>query len=484
MEYFLHRLHTSMQQVLRSLEIFDRLHSAKQNALRSLERISKIGYTADLDDYEKRKLGIFNQLNFFQLITGIIFPIAAMLTSKNFPFSTGYISVLPAFISLLVLLLNFFQKYQTALLCYFILYPVFTCVIYINGFNLGIELSFVLYGILSVFFLQDIGYMLFTVTLSMISYFILSIAWKDYRYQLESYNHWGYLINHILSIIYIFYGLYLIKRENSSYQFGMATKNRELHKKNLEIEEQKREIVYKARLVEKQATELDELNKVKDKLFSIISHDLKSPMYALQNVFTNAKNLDLPAEEIKEMIPEVVNDLNYTTALIENLLQWAKSQMQSSVVLPQRINMSELANEAAQSLHLQSEEKKISVKIKAELPVYAWADKDMIRIVVRNLLSNAIKFTPVQGNIVIGVCGSSSGAKLYVQDSGTGIDSETIRKINEDEFYTSNGTHNEKGTGLGLALCKEFLGKNKAHLKIETAPRSGSTFSFILPCAK
>jgi signal transduction histidine kinase len=264
----------------------------------------------------------------------------------------------------------------------------------------------------------------------------------------------------------------------------MATKNRELHRKNLEIEEQKREIVYKAQLVEKQAAELDELNKVKDKLFSIISHDLKSPMYALQNVFTNAKNLDLPAEEIKEMIPEVVNDLNYTTALIENLLQWAKSQMQSSMVLAQRINVSELANEAAQSLHLQAEEKRISVKIKAEVPVYAWADKDMIRIVIRNLLSNAIKFTPEHGHILVGVCGSSSGAKLYVQDSGTGIDSETLRKINENEFYTTNGTHNEKGTGLGLALCKEFLGKNKGHLTIETAPGSGSTFSFTLPCAK
>jgi signal transduction histidine kinase len=146
--------------------------------------------------------------------------------------------------------------------------------------------------------------------------------------------------------------------------------------------------------------------------------------------------------------------------------------------------MSELANEAIQSLHLQAEEKKISVKIKAEPSVYAWADKDMIRIVVRNLLSNAIKFTPENGHIVVGVCGSSSGAKLYVRDSGIGIDSRTIRKINENEFYSTNGTLNEKGTGLGLALCKEFLGKNKAHLTMETAPLSGSTFSFTLPCAK
>ena len=484
MEYFLHRLHNGVQRVAKSLDIFDRLQATKQRIPRFLERISRIGYTASLDEYEKRKLSIFNQLNFFQLITGIVVPVAAILTSKNFPAQARIVSVLPAFISLLVLLLNFFKKYQAALLCYFILYPVFTCVIYINGFNLGIELSFILYGILSVFFLQDIGYMLFAISLSMVSYFVLSITWKEYRYQLESFNYQGYLVNHALSIVYIFYGLYLIKRENAGYQLGMAMNNRELHKKNLEIEAQKKEILYKARQLEKKTVELDELNRVKDKLFSIISHDLKSPMYALQNVFTNAKNLDLPAEEIKDMIPEVVNDLNYTTSLIENLLQWAKSQMQSSIVLPQELDISELVREVAQSLHLQAEEKKIEVEVKSEEPVWGWADKDMVRIVIRNLLSNAIKFTPEGGHVVIGSSSSSVLAKVYVTDNGTGINDETIRKINANEFHTTSGTHNEKGTGLGLALCKEFLEKNESQLVIETRPGSGSTFSFSLPTPK
>jgi len=112
-----------------------------------------------------------------------------------------------------------------------------------------------------------------------------------------------------VSIIYIFYGLYLIKQESTGYQFKMLLKNRELHKKNVEIEEQKKEIVHKAQLLEEQAAALDEHNKVKDKLFSIISHDLKSPMYALQNVFSNAQKFDLPGEEIKSMLPDVVNDL-------------------------------------------------------------------------------------------------------------------------------------------------------------------------------
>src|SRR6185436_16611746 len=142
----------------------------------------------------------------------------------------------PSCISIVALLLNSFGKYHAALLCYFIFYPVFTCFIYINGLNLGIELSFVLYGILAVFFLQDLGYMLFVISFSMVGYFMLSVTWKDYRYQLETYNYTCYLINHAVSIIYIFYGLYLIKQESAGYQFRILLKNGELQKKNKEIE--------------------------------------------------------------------------------------------------------------------------------------------------------------------------------------------------------------------------------------------------------
>jgi len=473
MEYFSHRLNQAQL-----------LEGVRHKIAQFLDRVWNIGYSITLDDYEKRKLGIFNQLNFFQIITGILVPIIAFLTSKKFPLHDWYIAILPSCISIVVLVLNYLRKYHAALLCYFIFYPVFTCFIYISGLNLGIELSFVLYGILAVFFLQDLGYMLFVISFSMVSYFMLSVTWKDYRYQLETYNYTCYLINHAVSIVYIFYGLYLIKQESTGYQFKMLVKNRELYKKNLEIEDQKKEIFEKAKLLEQQAFALNEHNKVKDKLFSIISHDLKSPMYALQNVFSNAQKFDLPAEEIKEMLPDVVNDLNYTTALMENLLQWAKWQMQSNSIYPETIDINRLVNEAVQVLHLQAETKKIKIKTKADLLVSAWADRNMISLVLRNLLSNAVKFTPERGCIEIGVNESSSCVEIYVQDSGTGINKEEIAKIYNEGFYTTNGTNDERGTGLGLMLCKEFLEKNDGHLIIESEPGSGSTFSFTLPLAK
>ena len=484
MEYFSHHLDHNLHQVFNPHGISEKPRTIGKKFFRFLTKISSIGSATIIDDYEKRKLGIFNQLNFFQFVTGIIVPIAAFLGSKKFPAEDWYVAILPAFVSLFVLTLNYYQKYQAALLCYFIFYPVFTCFIYINGLNLGIELSFVLYGILSVFFLQDIGYMLFAVSLSMISYFVLSITWKQYRYQLELYNYAGYLINQALAILYIFYGLFLIKRENGDYQSGMVWQNKELYKKNLEIESQKKEILHRAKLMEKQATELRDLNMIKNKLFSIISHDLRSPMYALQNLFTNAKNLDLPAEEIKAMIPDVVTDLSFTTSLIEDLLQWAKCQMQSSVSNPQVLNISKLAVETIQLFHLQAEAKKITIETKTDLPIFAWADKDMISLVIRNLLSNSIKFTPDHGRIVIGTHESSSCVAVYVKDTGTGISEEVIRNINNDKFHSTNGTNSESGTGLGLMLCKEFLAKNDGRLMIETTPGVGSTFSFTLPLPK
>ncbi len=483
MEYLLLHLQHRLNRIFKSIEVFTADRAIRKRILQFLEQVRSIGSTASLEDYEKRKLRIFNQLNFFQLITGIIAPVMAMLSSGKFPIEAWYLTTSPALISILVLVLNANYKYEAALLCYFILYPVFTCIIYINGLNLGIELSFILYGILAVFFLKDIGYMLFAVTLSMISYFILFIAWKEYRYQLELHNYVAYLINHVLAIIYIFYGLYLIKRENADYQFSVVAKNRLLHAKNLEIEDQKKEIFLKAELLEKKATELRASNAVKNKLFSVISHDLKAPMYALRNLFNNVRQLKLSAKEIKGMIPDIVNDLNYTTGLMENLLQWAKFQMQSDVIRLEKLDIGAQVNEAVQLLHLQSEAKKISVETKIGFPVYACADRNIISLVLRNLLSNAIKFTPENGHIIIGAYESSSCVEVSVQDTGRGISKEEMKKINKRNFYTTHGTNDEGGTGLGLMLCKEFLAKNEGYMVIESEPGVGSTFSFTLPLA-
>jgi len=192
---------------------------------------------------------------------------------------------------------------------------------------------------------------------------------------------------------------------------------------------------------------------------------------------------DLPAEEIKGMVPEVVNELTYTTSLMENLLHWARSQMQADAVKPQMIDVAGLMTEVVRLLRLQADAKNINVSYDADTTVVAFADKDMVNLILRNLLSNAIKYTPEKGSIDVGARRSRAGIDIFVKDTGMGIPPDALQKIRGNNFYTTKGTAGEAGTGLGLMLCKEFVIRNGGSLHIESIPGKGSTFTFTLPIA-
>ncbi|PWT78176.1 MAG: hypothetical protein C5B59_02255 [Bacteroidetes bacterium] len=441
-----------------------------------LEDVKSIGFTKTMDDLDRRKLSIFNQLNFFQLVTGLIVPITFLFGHSKFALNSFIIASLPALVSFIVLYFNLYRRYQAGMIVYFILYPVVTSFVYMKGMNLGVELFFILYGILSVFFLQEISHMLFAVTLSMVSYFILAVICKDYTFQLQTANFFFYVFNQIAAMVFIFYGLYLIKKENNLYQFGILGTNKALQENNIKIEKQKAEI-------EQKAKELSELNSLKNKLFSVIAHDLKSPMYALRNLFTQIQQQHLPLKELKSLIPDVVNDLNYTTGLMDNLLQWAKSQMQSGTVHLQTIDISDLTNEVVNLLLLQATSKEVVIRNQVKSKCYVLADKDMIQLVLRNLLSNAIKFTPEGGSIWIRLIEDENKYHITVQDTGIGMTKEALSKISDNNYYTTKGTSSEAGTGLGIMLCREFLLKNGGKLQIESEEGKGSRFSFDLPKA-
>jgi two-component system, sensor histidine kinase and response regulator len=442
-------------------------------------RIQLLGVTAEMEDFEQRKLRVFNLLNFFQFIFGVIIPITALIYKPKITTLGWVAACLPALVSLLVLFLNSKRHHQVSTLAYFILYPVITSIVYLSGMNLGIELFFILYGILAVFFIQEIGHMIFTVTLSMISYFVLTVMWRNYQFHLEV-NGTLYLMNHLIAIVFIFLGLYLVKKENADYQLSILNHNRILREKNDEIEGQKKELADNSDLLNIQAVELRELNALKNKLFSVIAHDLKSPMYALRNLFMNIQQYDLPANEVKKMVPEIMNDLNYTTSLMENLLQWARCQMHSLNVTLEPVNIAEIADEVVQLMNSQATLKRISLVNSITEDCFVQAHPDMIRLVLRNLVSNAIKFTPQEGYVTVGMEERPDNIEIYVLDTGIGIQPDLISKIHSNEYFSTHGTADEKGTGLGLMLCREFLAKNESALEINSEPGDGSRFSFIL----
>jgi signal transduction histidine kinase len=448
------------------------------------DHICSLGVTDALDESTRRRLSLLNQITILQFITCLLIPFLALFKTRGISISSFCISLGPVFVSALVLTLNSLRKYNSALLCYFILFPFATCLIYMDGMNLGMGLNFVMYGILAVFFLKEISHMILSVSFSMISYFMLVVVIKNYTFHLKDASPGFYYFNQVVAIIFIFYGLYLIMKENTGYQGFILKKNQELEKVNLEIEQKNEIISVKAHQLEIQTSQLTALNDFQTKLFSIISHDLRAPVFALRDLFNNAAGQQISAEDVKELIPDAANDLSYTASLMENLLQWAKSQLQASERKPQILDISLLIQEVMQLLRLQAESKKVHLENRVNKPVHVFADKDMISVVIRNLVSNAVKFTPANGRVVIETNQSGSTVEVFVKDNGGGMSIETLQKINASNFFTTKGTANESGTGLGLMLCKEFLTKNEGRMFVESTEGKGSVFSFSLPAGE
>ncbi len=446
------------------------LHVSLLNAFSAfIHRIRYIGYSEEMDSYSARRLSIFNLLNFIGFVTGISITLLAVLNNGYLPVIAWIVAAAPAFISFVVLLLNHNRMYNVAMIWYFISYPVITSLVYIGNIDVGIELFFILYGVFSVFFLQELKYILVATVFSVLCYFMVYVVQRDYSFVMSEINYPFYVFNHILSVALIFTGLFLIKKENNDFQREILDSNNELYHYNREVEKQKEELA--------------ELNNLKSKLFSVISHDMRTPLYGLRNLFKSVEQYDLPAEEIKVLIPDVVKDLQYTTDLMENLLQWAKSQMKGESVSPQLIDIQKLISDVQQVARLQAENKQVYLKAKAEKPVYIYADKEMIEVVLRNLISNAIKFTPKEGEVIVDVKQGEEMVEVLVSDTGTGMSEESRNKLFGDEHFTTKGTSNEAGTGLGLMICKEFLKKNGGHIYVESELGKGSTFAFTLPRA-
>lgn len=232
--------------------------------------------------------------------------------------------------------------------------------------------------------------------------------------------------------------------------------------------------------IKKRSIELEQLNQVKDKFFSIISHDLRSPINALSGILDLLENKQLKPGEFEMLTKELRIQFNHTKTLINNLLDWALLQMDKLKMQPERVNVHDMVNENFKllgSLHL----KEIKMVNEVAPSIYALADINTINLVFRNLILNGIKFTDAGGQITIACEDKGQELVVAVKDNGVGI-AEDVQKIlfEKTSGYTTRGTANEKGTGLGLILCKEFVEKNGGRIWLESAAGKGSTFYFTL----
>lgn len=233
-----------------------------------------------------------------------------------------------------------------------------------------------------------------------------------------------------------------------------------------------------------QSEELLALNKLKDRLFSIVSHDMRSPLMNLKEIITLTNEGSLTEAEFKSFLPTLARNIEHTSGLLENILYWSMNQLKGEVLNPQQFDLHITSNDKLELFRRIASEKGIRVENNIPENTLVYADQNMIDLVLRNLIANSIKFCRKDDLITLTANKHTGYIKVCVADTGVGISEANKARLFGSETFSTKGTGNEQGTGLGLMLCKEFVEKNRGTISIESTQGVGSCFCFTLPTHK
>lgn len=234
----------------------------------------------------------------------------------------------------------------------------------------------------------------------------------------------------------------------------------------------------------KSAISLVLLNELKDRLFSIIAHDLRSPLINITDMVNLIEERAITEKEFKLYLPQLKKNLYYTSGLLDNLLHWSKKQLKGEVINQVRFDIKEILNDEIFYFQQKALEKGIFLTNSIEDETWVYADIEMIQLVTRNLIGNSIKYCSKEDHIIISSTYSSKEEVIIcIKDTGRGMTPEFVEKIFLLEHFTTRGTNNEQGTGLGLQICKDFIEKNNGKIWVTTEPGIGSKFYFSIPKA-
>ncbi|MCK4663995.1 MAG: tetratricopeptide repeat-containing sensor histidine kinase [Bacteroidales bacterium] len=303
------------------------------------------------------------------------------------------------------------------------------------------------------------------------------IATKERKIQKQIRNSFFAGLIFMIIIVFLIYRSYNIKKKV----------NQVLIINNEQINEQKEELLVMNNLLIDNEKQLKEANITKDKFFSIISHDLQTPFNAVIGYSNLLYNEFDRLDEARKMkyIGNVKDVSENAYKLLQNLLEWSRSQTGRIEFLPEVMDLEIMVSEIIMLLSQNAEKKNIQLHSLVNSNTTAYGDINMIDTVIRNLISNAIKFTPKNGEISVSCQDYNDKIKITVSDNGVGISKENISKLFKiDDKYKTFGTEEEEGTGLGLILCKEFVEKNKGEIWVESEEGKGSSFIFTIPKTK
>jgi signal transduction histidine kinase len=282
-----------------------------------------------------------------------------------------------------------------------------------------------------------------------------------HRYPDISGANSGLIIRVFFFFATLFFILYFMRREAIVYQEEIKVKNFELAAERDELEKQ---------------------NFTKDKIFSIISHDLRSPVASLHALLGLLSNKHVTEEEFKNATHGLEGQVEQLRFSLDELLMWSKSQLKGITPQPQLLQLRPVIKDVlAANVHI-AKRKKLTLTTNVSDDLMAYCDFNMISSVISNLVTNAVKFTKEGGSVTVTGERDKDYSWISVEDTGVGISSEDLEKIlNPHNHFTTRGTNNEKGTGLGLVMCNEFIEKNNGKLTIQSQVGNGSRFTVQLP---
>jgi signal transduction histidine kinase len=283
-------------------------------------------------------------------------------------------------------------------------------------------------------------------------------------------------IGGLIGILLITFLLFYVNRKVSQSNVLLEQQKDALAQKNSEVELKSMEL----RL---QAEQLAQLNATKDKLFSIIGHDFRGPLNRLKGMLELVENRNISQQQFTSIAAALKSNLDSVSTTLENLLHWSLAQLQGIQTNPVKINLQAMVEEHV-ALYRELAKAK-NVRLENEISdLLALADEDHTRVVLRNLINNAIKFSLPDGVVKISCRDEGSFVKIQVADTGVGIEPDQLRSLLlKEKVPSTKGTHHERGAGIGLILCQEFVENNGGSLSVASELGKGSVFSFTLKAA-
>jgi len=421
----------------------------------AIRRFVDIGIHAELDPIELKKTRVLNLCVALGILHNLVF-IPINLYEGHY-WNVGLL-LLNTTGGLIFLLINYYKYIQTARLIINILSTASLCLSAIKFQNGNEYFLIANLVIINIIFKRP----LLIIILSAITIFcFVFIRITDTSiWMLEAFPTYRVHINMTSALILAFLGLLYYRYEQIFYE-------KELQESQLRVE--------------KKNAELEESNTTKEKLFSIISHDLRSPIAQLRNTLELVNRQMLTAEEFNKLTEHISLQVKHLQSGLDNLLKWSNSQLEGIEANPKKIDFNNMIGLVLSMMQAEIENKEIQVNIHSEGgPI--WADPDHIQLVLRNLLSNAIKYSYKKNAIEIRHFTRNHEVIISIADQGDGMD-KTIRDhvFSSANIISKRGTMNEKGTGLGLKLCKEFIEKNSGRIWVEENEPKGVIFFVSFP---